>query len=93
MQTSLGELHDCDVWIDDLGGRLKRISRKVTLEPDEVKIRAGATWLLKHFVTERMQHYRDALARWEQWRDDGFLEQLVLALDRDLLPAKSAATP
>src|SRR5262249_44067317 len=28
MQTSLGELHDCDVWIQALGGRLKRSARK-----------------------------------------------------------------
>ena len=85
MQTSLGELHDCDVWISDLGADLKRLARKKkALEPDEIKVRTGATWLLEHFAEERMQHYRDAVARWEQWSTDGFLEGLALQLDAQL---------
>ena len=88
LQTSLGELHDCDVWIESLGGRLKRTARKAGNDEDSLKLKAGATWLLKHFALERMDHYRDALGRWEQWQADGFLEGLVLILDRDLLPTK-----
>ena len=75
-----------------MGARLKRLARKATLDESELKLRVGATWLLKHFATERMEHYRDALARWEQWQADEFLEELVLTLDRDLLPAKTAAS-
>ncbi|MDX6290703.1 MAG: hypothetical protein QOH42_2502, partial [Blastocatellia bacterium] len=40
--------------------------------------------LHKHFARERMEHYRGALARWEQWQAVGFLERLILILDRDL---------
>lgn len=90
MQTSLGELHDCDVWIDDLSARLKRIARKTKPEPHELEMRAGATWLLKHFAAERMRHYGDALGRWEQWQAEGFFEQLMRLLDADSLTAKSA---
>ncbi len=77
MQTSLGELHDCDVWIQDLGARLKRSSRKSAVEPSELQMRAGATWLLKHFAATRTEHYRDAVSRWEQWQAEGFLEQIA----------------
>jgi CHAD domain-containing protein len=91
LQTSLGELHDCDVWIISLGSRLKRTDRKAKSDEDILKLREGAAWLLKHFVRERMEHYHDALARWEQWQADGFLEGLILILDRDLLPAKQTA--
>ena len=91
LQTSLGELHDCDVWINSLGSRLRRTARKTKSDVDILKLRQGAAWLLKHFARERMEHYRDALARWEQWQADGFLEGLLLILDRDLLPAKQAA--
>jgi len=77
MQTSLGELHDCDVWIQDLGTRLKRSARKTAIESHDLQIKAGATWLLKHFTTARTEHYRDALSRWEQWQADGFLEHLA----------------
>lgn len=81
MQTSLGELHDCDVWIADLGGSLKRLTRKTALEPDEVKMRTGATWLLEHFAEARMKHYRQAVARWEQWQENGFLAELARQLE------------
>lgn len=77
MQTSLGELHDCDVWIQELGTRLKRSSRKTAMEPRDVQIKAGATWLLKHFAAARTEHYRDAVTRWEQWQGEGFLDQLA----------------
>lgn len=80
MQTSLGELHDCDVWIQDLGSRLKRTARKTTPESTEPQIRAGATWLLKHFAVARTEHYRDAVSRWEQWQAEGFLEQIAAKL-------------
>jgi CHAD domain-containing protein len=76
MQTSLGELHDCDVWIQNLGARLKRSARKKTVEPAELKLRDAASWLLKHFAGARTEHYRDAVSRWEQWEAEGFLEQI-----------------
>jgi CHAD domain-containing protein len=77
MQTSLGELHDCDVWIQDLGARLRRSARKTSIEQLETQTRAGATWLLKHFAAVRTEHYRDAVSRWEQWQTEGFLEQIA----------------
>jgi CHAD domain-containing protein len=77
LQTSLGELHDCDVWIQDLGARLKRTVRKTARDEVELQIRAGATWLLKHFAAARTEHYRDAVSRWEQWQAEDFLEQIA----------------
>ncbi|HXT62516.1 MAG TPA: CHAD domain-containing protein [Pyrinomonadaceae bacterium] len=77
MQTSLGELHDCDVWIQDLGARLKRRSRKTPVAAIDLQIRAGASWLFKHFAAARNEHYRDAVSRWEQWQAEGFLEQIA----------------
>jgi CHAD domain-containing protein len=82
MQTSLGELHDCDVWIQDLGVRLKRSARKTSTEQPELRMRAGATWLLKNFAAVRTEHYRDAVSRWEQWQAEGFLEQIALKMGR-----------
>lgn len=73
MQTALGELHDCDVWIDELGGRLSQT------EPDDVAaagMRDAAFWLLDYFVRERTRHFHDALARWREWEASGFLSRL-----------------
>jgi CHAD domain-containing protein len=80
IQTSLGDLHDCDVWIQSLGVRLKRNARKKTAEPAELKVRDGATWLLKHFASARTEHYREAVSRWEQWQTDEFLEQIAILI-------------
>jgi CHAD domain-containing protein len=77
MQTSLGELHDCDVWIQNLGARLKRSVRKKTSEEPDRQLRAAATWLLKHFAAARTEHYRDAVSLWEQWEAEEFFEQVT----------------
>jgi CHAD domain-containing protein len=77
LQTSLGELHDCDVWIEDVGTRLRKIARKGRNDPEALKLKAACTWLLKHFTRERTEHYRDALARWQNWEADGLLNHLV----------------
>lgn len=92
MQAALGELHDCDVWIRDLGARLKRLSRKAAVEPNDGKLRAGATWLLKHFATERMEHYREALGLWDEWQAEKFTEKMDLLLQKIGLPVESQPT-
>lgn len=76
VQTSLGGLHDCDMWIAELGARLKKSNRA------KRPARAGdpnsdaAIWLLHHFARERTDHYRDALARWQEWHATGLLKKL-----------------
>jgi CHAD domain-containing protein len=76
LQTSLGELHDCDVWIDYLGKRLKSVTRKDKGDPEREKLRAGYTWLLQEFSRQRTNHYLDALQRWQHWESSGFLDEL-----------------
>jgi len=80
LQTSLGELHDCDAWIANLGARLKNDEK--TGEP---RNRAAVVWLLQHFLCERTKHYCHALACWHKWERDGFLERLtgMLKNERD----------
>jgi len=89
MQTSLGEMHDCDVWIKSLGSRLKQTAGKDKSGEEHAKLRAGAAWLLRHFAGERMEHYGDALGRWQQWEIDGFLDKLESILAPDPSPASS----
>ena len=60
LQTSLGELPDCDIWINDLSARLKRTARKPKSDQANLELRNGAAWLLRHFARERMEHYRRA---------------------------------
>ena len=92
-QTSLGELHDCDVWIDNLGARLKL--KKEGLEAgaglDPRRDNEAVVWLLDHFVNERTSHYCHSLARWHKWNTEGFLEHLKATLHVDRTP--SAGVP
>lgn len=80
LQTSLGELHDCDVWIEDLGTRLKKAAKKDEGDRETMVRRMGCSWLLKHFAKVRTEYYRDALSRWQQWEEDGFLDRLKTSL-------------
>ena len=76
LQTSLGDLHDCDVWIEYLGKRLKRATSKHKVDPESVKVRAGHIWLLRHFSKKRTEYYRDALAQWQRWESNSLLDEL-----------------
>jgi CHAD domain-containing protein len=76
LQTSLGELHDCDVWIEYFGRQLKRAARKSSDDAESLRVCTGYNWLLRHFSKKRTEHYRDALVRWQQWQSDAFLDEL-----------------
>jgi CHAD domain-containing protein len=71
LQTSLGELNDCDIWLETFGQQLKVASREASKER-----MAGSLWLLSHFVRLHSRHLRNALARWEEWERLEFSSQL-----------------
>ena len=91
LQNSLGELHDCDVWIAEIGAALRETRR----EGQEGK-RSAAVWLLDYFITERTQHFRDALARWHEWEMTDFNARLAAILRNEKSPTDftpAALTP
>jgi CHAD domain-containing protein len=67
MQDLLGELHDCDLWIEDLGTRLAG-------GPDENE-RAAAAWMLPTFVRRQNKEYLSALELWQNWERNNFIER------------------
>ncbi len=73
MQTFLGEVHDCDVWIEIMGERLKNGSRNETINESDYQ---AATWLLSEFVKKRTKEYRSALKLWSKWEADHFAERM-----------------
>jgi CHAD domain-containing protein len=62
IQTALGDLHDCDVWIQSLGKHIDR-ARK---QKQEEQV-AALVWLLSHFIKLRTKHMRRALDHWREW--------------------------
>jgi CHAD domain-containing protein len=83
LQTSLGELHDCDVWIANLGTRLKKNYKLEENAGPDQRSNEAAVWLLRHFVSERTKHYCNALTRWHKWESEGFLDRLSGMLRAD----------
>jgi CHAD domain-containing protein len=62
MQDFLGELHDCHIWIDDLGARLA--------DAPENDPGPAIKWLLPVFVSKQNKEYLSALALWEEWESN-----------------------
>jgi CHAD domain-containing protein len=81
LQSSLGELHDCDLWIEHFGKRLSRLKKKASSEratsPDE---RDAMLWLLSHFSRLRTKHFREALQRWHEWEETDVCNRLISTL-------------
>lgn len=70
MQTFLGEVHDCDVWLEDLGERLRpNRSRNGSANGSERQANAR---LMSEFVKTRTKNYRTALRLWSDWEANDF---------------------
>lgn len=95
LQSALGELHDCDLWIDDFGKDLSHAEEQRGMsgvEAVENGHAAAAIWLLGHFVRLRTKHFRNALGRWHEWETRGLSTQLRNILGALSEPAAPADT-
>ena len=79
LQTALGELHDCDVWIVDFGDRLAA-GNKTSLEKNVTRNEAWL-WLLAHFVRMRTRYFQEALMRWREWETKDSSQELCSIVD------------
>ena len=76
LQSSLGELHDADIWMDTFGKHLDHIEQ----QPKEQK--AAALWLLDHFVRLHAKHLRNTLSKWSDWEAKDVGSQIRSAVDQ-----------
>lgn len=79
MQSFLGEVHDCDIWIESLGERLRRAGENVADASDY----QTAVWLLSEFVKKRTKEYRSALKLWSDWETSRFAERMRAMIQAD----------
>lgn len=75
MQTALGDVHDCDDWLNSLGKQINK-ARK---QKQEEQI-AGFIWLLSHFVKVRTKHLRQVFELWREWEANDRGDQLRKSL-------------
>lgn len=83
LQQSLGDLHDCDMWIGSFGEHIIESKKKEANQSDSF------AWLLTHFIETRNCHFSDAFDIWREWEARGFSPML-----RDLIsPPEVPVTP
>ena len=86
LQGALGDLHDCDVWLESFGHMLRQLQKRKDVDASTMsgtgeQKRSAAIWLLRHFAKARMKHFGIALTRWHEWETDDFFAQLIASLD------------
>lgn len=78
-QSSLGDLHDCDVWIKEAG---KSATNDIPgLDFDH---HGTSVWLMSYFVRLRSKHLSKALTQWNEWETELLSSRL-----RKLIQAES----
>ena len=87
LQTALGDLHDCDVWIESFGNEINK-ARK---EKQEENLN-GFVWLLSHFVKLRTKHLRKALNLWREWEAEDRSGKLRTVLNSEPKPSRPRRT-
>jgi CHAD domain-containing protein len=86
LQTSLGELHDGDVWLEGLGQMLRDFKQREkrfgsSVVGTSVQKQRAVVWLLRHFAKARMKHFGSALACWHEWETGGSFAHLIESID------------
>ena len=83
LQTALGDVHDCDVWIESFGNEINKVRKEKQTENLEALV-----WLLSHFVKLRTKHLRKALDLWSDWEADDASGKLRTVLNMEPKPAR-----
>jgi CHAD domain-containing protein len=83
LQTALGDVHDCDVWIESFGNEINKLRKEKQTENLEAFV-----WLLSHFVKLRTKHLRKALNLWRDWEGGDASGKLRTVLNTEPKPAR-----
>jgi CHAD domain-containing protein len=87
LQTSLGELHDCDVWISAFGEQIEEA------KSGNKSHASGSLWLLSHFLRLHSRHLRTAISQWQEWETSGSSQLLRNLLTQPAAKPPTPATP
>jgi CHAD domain-containing protein len=71
IQTALGKVHDCDVWIESF--RKEILDSKKHKQPEQTQT---FTWLFSHFNEQRYASFQEAFSLWTAWEKEGVSENL-----------------
>ncbi|HEV8428065.1 MAG TPA: CHAD domain-containing protein [Pyrinomonadaceae bacterium] len=83
LQTALGDVHDCDVWIESFGTEINGARKQK--QDENLK---AFVWLLSHFVKLRTKHVRKAFELWRDWEAQDTSGKLRTLLNTEPKPAR-----
>jgi CHAD domain-containing protein len=75
LQTALGKLHDCDVWIESFEKEILQSKKQKIRDETETFV-----WLYTHFSQLRTKSFQEAFSIWNQWVADDMSSRLQEAL-------------
>jgi CHAD domain-containing protein len=75
LQSALGKLHDCDIWIESFGKEISGSTNSRKQAEHETFV-----WLFTHFNELRNIHFEEAFSLWNQWEVQGLSGKLKEAL-------------
>jgi hypothetical protein len=98
LQTLLGEVHDCDVWIDNLAAFIDDERKRTQGRPDEAepleRIETGVRGLIDFRRKSRAKLFRAAAAHWRRTSKLGIwsgFRELVDSREKGPAPPKPRA--
>ena len=77
LQSALGSLHDCDVWLEDF--RREILNSKRLRHEEQIKT---FVWLFKHYNELRNTYFAEAFSLWDEWERDDLSGSLKRTLKR-----------
>jgi CHAD domain-containing protein len=75
LQSALGKLHDCDVWIESFGREIVASKKLKRQEQTNTFV-----WLFNHFNALRNIHFQEAFLLWNAWEEGQSSNKLKEAL-------------
>ena len=79
LQSALGKLHDCDVWIESFGHEIVASKKLKRQEQTNTFV-----WLFNHFNALRNIHFQEAFLLWNAWEDGQSSNRLKEALREEV---------
>ncbi len=92
-QRRLGEIHDCDVWVDFLTEFLAREEQRSGAAARAGLVRPGILFLRRDRSRQRQRVFKDFAAAWERLRKGRFWERLDPVVRTEPVSARPAAAP
>lgn len=88
LQTALGGLHDCDVWVESVGEDMLKAKKLKQMDHSD-----GLEWLLNHFMRQRAKYLRRAFDLWREWEADEVSNKLREDLHAEPVGRKTPSKP